>query len=90
MSQGILGLSNLPGGLGPLGNPLGPRGTLSTELEGPEAEAPIRMAGSFPSDLRLAAALKQGALLSGALAESPLLGPADGLLNQLMATVADR
>ena len=53
-------------------------------------DQPLRIAGSFPSDLRLAAALEQGALLPGALAESPLLGLADGVLNQLLATVADR
>lgn len=53
-------------------------------------DQPLRIAGSFPSDLRLASALEQGALLPGALAESPLLGLADGVLNQLLATVADR
>ena len=51
---------------------------------------PSRIAGSFPSDLPLAAALEQGALLPGARAESPLVGLAGGVLNQLLATVADR
>jgi len=42
MSLSIPGLSNLPGGLGPIGNPLRPGGARSTELAGSEAEAQNR------------------------------------------------
>lgn len=53
-------------------------------------DVPLHIAGSLPFDPRLAAALEDGATLPGVLAESPLLGLADAVLTQLLATVADR
>ncbi len=53
-------------------------------------DRPLRVAGVFPADARLASALAAGVLLPGALAESPLWGLADRVLNPLLVTVADR
>jgi hypothetical protein len=107
MSVSAPGLSNLRGGLGPIGTPVRSGCARSTDRGAAALKAecatdvvgagvvrfrddPPRIAGSFPSDLPLAAALEQGALLPGALAESPVVGLAGRVLNQLLATVADR
>lgn len=53
-------------------------------------DLPLSLAGVLPLDVRLAAAMAEGATLPDVLADSPLLELGDALLMQLLATVTDR